>query len=81
MKVKELITNVEWESWWHKDRKEKLEIKREFAGPLTAKDFWRKQDEKSEPLIEARIPALSGVDQDKPWANVLKALIDLRYTP
>ena len=78
LKVKEKIMNHEWDSWWGKDRDQKIEIKSHVWPVLTSKDFWRKERGVTS-LLEAEIPALQGSDQNKPWAKVLRELSNVRF--
>ena len=78
LKVKETITNGEWDSWWFEDRDCKIEIHPEPLKQLTAKTFWKAQ-KNTPPLIEATIPALEGRDRNEQWAQVLKQLQEIDY--
>ena len=64
LKVRETISNGEWDSWWLEGRDEKIEIRPEPLKQLTAKNFW-KQEKNIMPFIEATIPALHGPDRDR----------------
>lgn len=75
LKIKETITNGEWDSWWSDKRDQKIEINREPLRQLTAKDLWKKGRPR-EPLIEA---AITGPDQNEPWAKVLRELQKIDY--
>ena len=74
LKVKEMILNGQWDSWWKKERNHPLK-----ATPgkptLSASCFTR--EAYSSPVIQARIPALAGPHQDKPWVGVLRKLSQL----
>jgi hypothetical protein len=77
LKIKELIINGDWDSWWQEDRDKKIVIREEWREPLPARCFKRAGEQV--PWIETAIPALEGRDQDKPWAGVLKELTRSRY--
>ncbi len=72
LKVRQVIFNGEWDSWWHEKRDEKIEIRAIFKEPLTAKEACRKQDVM--PYIEATLPCYRGPDQSKPWVGVIREL-------
>lgn len=78
LKVRETISNGDWDIWWLKERDDKIEIRPEPLKQLTAKNFW-KQDKKVLPGIEACIPAFQGPDRNEPWAKVLRELQDIDY--
>ena len=78
LKVRETISNGEWDSWWLEGRDEKIEISPEPLKQLTAKNFWKKE-KNTVALIEATIPALQGPDRNEPWAKVLRELQDIDY--
>ena len=78
LKVKEKIMNHEWDSWWDKDRDQKIEVKSHAWPTLTSKDFWKKERGVTS-LLEAEIPALQGSDRNKPWAKVLRELSSVRF--
>lgn len=78
LKVKQTISNNEWDSWWSHRRDEKIEINTESLPQLTAKDFW-KNEKNTAPLIETRIPALTGPDRNEPWVKVLRELQKIDY--
>jgi hypothetical protein len=78
LKVRETISNGEWDSWWLEGRDEKIEIRPEPLKQLTAKNFW-KQEKNIMPFIEATIPALHGPDRNEPWAKVLREIQDIDY--
>jgi hypothetical protein len=78
LKVRETISNGEWDSWWLEGRDQKIEIRPEPIRQLSAKDFWKKE-KNTLPLIEASIPALQGQDRNEPWAKVLRQLSDMDY--
>lgn len=78
LKIKELVINGEWDEWWCKHRKEKIEIPRKKIEELGAKDFWRKHKE-TIALLEVSIPALRGPDQNEPWAKVIRELQKIDY--
>lgn len=77
LKIKELVINGDWDNWWSGERDKKIVINGKWKDPLPAKYF--KSDVERLPWIDTAIPALAGVDQDKPWAGVLKELIRSRY--
>jgi len=56
--------NNERDLWWEKGREQNIKVNK-FNPPLSASCF--KKEIESPPLIEASIPALVGLDQDKPW--------------
>lgn len=78
LKVRETISNEEWDAWWLEGRDEKIEIRPEPLRQLTAKNFW-KQEKNTLPFIEATIPALQGPDRNEPWAKVLREIQDIDY--
>ncbi|MFH1752921.1 MAG: ISLre2 family transposase [Candidatus Omnitrophota bacterium] len=78
LKVRETISNGEWDSWWLEGRDEKIEIRPEPLKQLTAKNFWKAQ-KNAMPFIEATIPALQGPDRNEPWAKVLREIQDIDY--
>ena len=78
LKVRETISNGEWDAWWLERRDEKIEIRPEPIQELSAKDFWNK-GRNAVALIEATIPALQGQDRNEPWAKVLRQLSDMDY--
>ncbi len=78
LKVRETISNGEWDSWWLEGRDEKIEIRPEPLKQLTAKNFWKAQKNVM-PFIEATIPALHGPDRHEPWAKVLREIQDIDY--
>jgi len=64
LKIKETISNNQWDDWWEKERERNIKIT-EFKPPLPASCF--NQETESSPLVEVTtIPALSGPDQGKP---------------
>jgi hypothetical protein len=77
LKVKEMIINGDWDTWWQEERDEKITINGTWKDPLTATCF--KKAEEQVPWLETSIPALEGRDQDKPWAGVIRRLISSRY--
>jgi hypothetical protein len=77
LKVRETIINGDWDTWWQDDRDKKIFIKGTWKAPLPATSF--KKSGKQGPWIEAKIPAFEGIDQDKPWAGVLRAITEIRY--
>jgi len=79
LKVRETITNGEWDAWWSEKRDEKIEISPEPLKQLTAKDLWKVRGKNTLPLLEATIPAFRGPDQNEPWAKVLRQLQDIDY--
>ena len=74
LKVKETILNDNWDSWWGKQRNHPIKVI-PFNPPLSASCFT--QEVYSSPVIQARIPALEGPHQDKPWVGVLRKLAQL----
>jgi len=74
LKVKETILNDNWDSWWKKQRNHPIKVT-PFNPPLSASCFT--QEAYSSPVIQARIPALAGPHQDKPWVGVLRKLSQL----
>jgi len=74
LKVKETILNDNWDSWWKKERYHPITIA-PYKPPLSASHFI--QEVSSSPIIQARIPALDGPHQDKPWVGVLRKLSQL----
>ena len=74
LKVKETILNGKWDSWWKKERYHPITIA-PSKPPLSASHFI--QEASSSPIIQARIPALDGPHQDKPWVGVLRKLSQL----
>lgn len=79
LKIKETITNGEWDAWWRDKRNEKIDINTKPLKQLTAKSFWKKSERRMPPLVEAAIPALQGQDQNEPWAHVLRELQTIDY--
>lgn len=77
LKIKELIINGDWDKWWEEERDKKIVIKSKWKDPLPATCF--KKTNSQNPWIDTSIPVLEGVDQDKPWARVLRELIRNRY--
>jgi hypothetical protein len=77
LKIKETIINGDWDNWWSEDRDEKITINSEWKKPLPATCF--KKPGEQVPWLETTIPALDGVDQDKPWARVLREITRSRY--
>jgi hypothetical protein len=74
LKVKEAILNGKWDSWWKKDRNHPIKIT-SLKPPLSASSFTKEGS--SPAIIQARIPALDGPHQDKPWVGVLRKLAQL----
>jgi hypothetical protein len=74
LKVKEIILNGKWDTWWKKDRNHPIKLT-PFKPPLSASSF--SKEVSSSPVIQARIPALDGPNQDKPWVGVLRKLSQL----
>lgn len=72
LKVRQVIFNGEWDSWWYEKRDEKIEIRTIFKEPLTAKEACRRQDVM--PYIEATLPCYRGPDQSKPWVGIFREL-------
>ena len=78
LKVKEVIANKEWDSWWLEDRDRKIEICPEPLKQLSAKNLWRRQKNVL-PIVEGHIPALEGRDRNEQWAQVLRQLQEIDY--
>jgi hypothetical protein len=76
LKVKETILNGNWDSWWKKERNHPIKVS-PIKSPLSASCF--SKEVSSSPVIQARIPALDGPNQDKPWVGVLRKLSQLEY--
>ncbi|MDD4765747.1 MAG: UPF0236 family protein [Atribacterota bacterium] len=74
LKVKETILNGKWDSWWGKERNHPIKIT-PLKPPLSASSFTKEVS--SSPVIQAKIPALDGPNQDKPWVGVLRKLSQL----
>ena len=74
LKVKEMILNGNWDSWWKKERNHPIKVN-PIKAPLSASSFTKEVS--SSPVISARIPALDGPNQDKPWVGVLRKLSQL----
>jgi hypothetical protein len=74
LKVKETILNGQWDSWWKKERNHPLKLT-PLKPPLSASCFT--QEAYTSPVIQARIPALEGPHQAKPWVGVLRKLSQL----
>jgi hypothetical protein len=72
LKIRQVIANNEWDSWWYERRDKKIEIRAIFKDPLTSKQACKKQDVM--PYIEATLPCYRGPDQSKPWVGVLREL-------
>ena len=71
LKVKQTILNGKWDTWWKKDRNHPIKLT-PLKKPLSASHF--SKADFSPPVIQARIPALDGPNQDKPWVGVLRKL-------
>lgn len=76
LKVKETILNGKWDSWWKKQRNHPIKLT-PLKPPLSASSFTKEGS--SSTVIQARIPALDGPHQDKPWVGVLRKLSQLEY--
>ena len=74
LKVKETIINNSWENWWHNERFHPLKLI-EVKPPLPAS--FLNQEDFPTCVISARIPALTGPHQGKPWVCVLRKLSQL----
>jgi hypothetical protein len=72
--VKETILNGNWDSWWKKERNHPIKVT-PFKPPLSASSFTKEVS--SSAVIQAKIPALDGPHQDKPWVGVLRKLSQL----
>ncbi len=79
LKVKQLVANGEWETWWTHDRDQKIEISLKPFKILSSKELWKKPGEGHNRLLEFELPALGGRDQTKPWAKVLRDLSARRF--
>lgn len=62
------------ESWYSKERYEKIEIKEEDYSRLVANAVWA--DRREGGIAPARMPVLTGPHQDKGWAGVLRKMND-----
>jgi hypothetical protein len=71
LKLKETILNGKWDAWWKKQRNHPIKLT-PFKPPLSASHF--SKVDSSPVIIQARIPALDGPNQDKPWVGVLRKL-------
>jgi hypothetical protein len=78
LKIKEKIVNGQWDSWWTKDRNQKIDIKPRVWQKLSSRDFWKKERSVTS-ILEAEVPALQGPNQNKPWARVLRELQTARF--
>lgn len=76
LKIRQTITNNEWEDWWHKKRGQKIDIKAIFKEPITATQMCKKRN--ITPYIEAELPCYEGPDQSKPWVGILNELTRAR---
>jgi len=74
LKVKETILNGKWDTWWKKERNHPIKLT-PLKPPLSASCF--SKEASTSPVIQARIPALDGPHQDKPWVGVLRKLSQL----
>ena len=74
LKVKETILNDNWDTWWGKQRNHPIKVN-PIKPPLSASCFTK--EGVSSPIVQARIPALDGPNQDKPWVGVLRKLSQL----
>jgi len=74
LKVKETILNGNWDSWWKKERNHPIKVT-PFKPPLSASCL--SKEASSSAVIQAKIPALDGPHQDKPWVGVLRELSQL----
>jgi len=74
LKVKEMILNGKWDAWWKRQRNHPIRVT-PIKPPLSASCFTKKAS--SSPVIQARIPALEGPHQAKPWVDVLRKLSQL----
>jgi hypothetical protein len=74
LKVKETILNGKWDTWWDKQRNHPIKLTASKQ-PLSASCFTK--EGVSSPILQARIPALDGPNQDKPWVGVLRKLSQL----
>jgi len=76
LKIKETILNNQWDIWWETERERNIKVGK-YKPPLPASYF--KKETETSPLIEVSLPALSGPDQGKPWAGVLRKLSEAGY--
>jgi hypothetical protein len=74
LKVKETFLNGKWDTWWKKQRNHPINLI-PFKPPLSASCF--SKEASSSAVIQAKIPALDGPHQDKPWVGVLRKLSQL----
>jgi len=74
LKVKETILNGKWDSWWKKERNYPIKLT-PLKPPLSASCFTKESS--SSAVIQAKIPALDGPNQAKPWIGVLRKLSQL----
>ena len=77
LKIRQTISNNQWDDWWYKERGRKIEIRAIFKEPLTAKDMIKKRN--IAPYIEAEMPCYRGPDQSKPWVGILHELTRTKY--
>jgi hypothetical protein len=76
LKIRETILNGEWDTWWERERGQRIEITSAFKELLSAKQLTKRQN--TAPYIEAVLPAFQGPDQTKPWVGVLRKLLQSR---
>ncbi|HOF03719.1 MAG TPA: UPF0236 family protein [Atribacterota bacterium] len=74
LKVKETFLNRKWDSWWKQERNHPLKVI-PLNPPLSAACFT--QEVYTSAVIQVRIPALEGPNQDRPWVGVLRKLSQL----
>lgn len=77
LKIKETIINGDWDNWWKEDRDKTITVNSEWKKPLPATCFKKAAEQNT--WLDTAIPALQGVDQDKPWAGILRELTRSRY--
>lgn len=78
LKVKQLLSNGEWDAWWTKDRSQKIQIDEKPLVQLTSRDFW-KENKAARSVLETEIPALRGPNSTKPWVKALRELTEARF--
>ncbi|PIQ89701.1 MAG: hypothetical protein COV72_01705 [Candidatus Omnitrophica bacterium CG11_big_fil_rev_8_21_14_0_20_42_13] len=78
LKIKQTISNNEWDNWWSNQRDEKIELI-EPIRQLSAQYFMRKGRSNRPSLIEATIPALSGRDHNARWVKAIRELQKIDY--
>jgi hypothetical protein len=76
LKIRQVIANNQWYSWWYEARGRKIEIKPIFKEPLSAKEMNKRHN--IAPFIEAELPCYRGPDHGKPWVGILHELTRAR---